>query len=127
VTSEPAGLSILVVEDDDSIRMVLTEFLEENGYAVRGARNGRDALTTLADWRPDLIVLDMLMPIMDGHAFRVEQMAHPTWRTIPVIIVSATQAFLSDEETIGARAVIAKPFDFDELLQLVRQWAGRDV
>jgi CheY-like chemotaxis protein len=117
-------VAILIVEDDASLRDLLATILEDEGYAVRSAANGRDGLDALADEPPELIVLDMQMPVLDGQGFRAVQMAHPDWRHIPVIIVSATRAFLAEDETIGAKAVLEKPFNVDQLLALVRQWIG---
>jgi CheY-like chemotaxis protein len=106
---------------------MVAALLDESGYEVRSAGNGREGLEVLAGWRPNLIVLDMMMPVMDGKGFRAVQMGHKEWRHIPVIVLSATRAFLSEEETVGARAVIAKPFDLDALLALVEEWVGREV
>jgi CheY-like chemotaxis protein len=101
--------------------------LEESGYDARTAVNGQEALQILRSWRPDLVILDMMMPVLDGRGFRAAQMAHDDWRRIPVIVLSATRAFLTHEETVGARAVIAKPFDLDTLLGLVEEWVGKEV
>ena len=106
---------------------MVAAFLDESGYDARTAVNGHEALQTLQTWRPDLVILDMMMPIMDGRGFRAAQMSHDDWRHIPVIVLSATRAFLSQEETVGARAVIAKPFDLDTLLGLVEEWVGKEV
>jgi CheY-like chemotaxis protein len=106
---------------------MVAAFLDESGYEARTAANGREGLDVLATWRPDLVILDMMMPVMDGRGFRAVQMANDEWRRIPVIVLSATRAFLSPEETVGARAVIAKPFDLDTLLGLVEEWIGREV
>ena len=120
-------MAILVVEDDAALRDLLATILEDAGYQVRSTANGRDALDALADERPELIVLDMQMPVLDGQGFRAAQTAHPDWRRIPVIIVSATRAFLAEEETLGASAVLEKPFNVEHLLALVREWVGRVV
>ena len=106
---------------------MIEELLDDAGYAVRTAAHGESALTVLSEWRPDLILLDMRMPVMDGKAFRRAQMAHPGWRGIPVVVMSATERFLEEEETIGAKAVLAKPFEFDDLLALVEQWIDRQA
>jgi CheY-like chemotaxis protein len=106
---------------------MVAAFLEESGYETRTAANGHEGLDILATWRPDLVILDMMMPVMDGRGFRAVQMSHADWRRIPVIVLSATRAFLSQEETVGARAVIAKPFDLDPLLELVEEWIGKEV
>jgi CheY-like chemotaxis protein len=118
---------ILVVEDDSAIREMVAAFLEESGYEARTAANGREGLDLLSGWRPDLVILDMMMPVLDGRGFRDAQMAHDDWRHIPVIVLSATRAFLSQEETVGAGAVISKPFDLDTLLGLVEEWVGREI
>jgi CheY-like chemotaxis protein len=104
---------------------MIEELLVDAGYEVRTAAHGESALTVLAEWHPDLILLDMRMPVMDGKAFRHEQLAHPDWRAIPVVVMSATERFLAEEETVGAKAVLAKPFEFDDLLALVQEWVGR--
>jgi CheY-like chemotaxis protein len=119
------GRAILVVEDDPELRSLFAQVLGDQGYAVKTAANGRDALDLLSDWRPHLILLDMLMPVMDGRAFREEQLARPDLCAIPVIVVSATSEFLREDETLGARAILGKPFDFDEMLALVESWSGR--
>jgi two-component system, chemotaxis family, chemotaxis protein CheY len=106
---------------------MVAAFLDESGYEARTAADGREGLDVLATWRPDLVILDMMMPILDGRGFRAIQMGHDEWRRIPVIVLSATRAFLSQEETVGAGAVIAKPFDLDALLGLVEQWVGKEV
>ena len=106
---------------------MVAAFLDESGYEARTAANGREGLEILSTWRPDLVILDMMMPIMDGRGFRAVQMGHDDWRRIPVIVLSATRAFLSQEETVGARVVIAKPFDLDTLLGLVEEWVGKEI
>jgi CheY-like chemotaxis protein len=118
-----AGPAILVVEDDPGLRSLFVQVLTDQGYAVETAGHGRAALDRLEAWRPDLILLDMMMPVMDGRAFREAQLAHPDWRDIPVIVISATSGFLHEEETLGARAILGKPFEFDELLELVERWS----
>jgi CheY-like chemotaxis protein len=106
---------------------MVAAFLDESGYDARMAANGQEGLDLLADWRPDLVILDMMMPVLDGRGFRAAQLAHAEWRHIPVIVLSATRAFLSQDETVGAGAVISKPFDLDTLLGLVEEWVGKDV
>ena len=117
------GPAILVVEDDPELRTLFSQILADHGYAVRTAVDGRDALRQLALAPADLILLDMLMPVMDGRAFRKAQLADARWRGVPVIVVSATSEFLEADATLGAKAVLGKPFDFDELLTLVETWA----
>ena len=113
---------VLVVDDDRAIRELLSDVLTDEGYEVRVAAHGQAALEVLADWRADLIVLDMAMPVLDGRGFRAAQLAHPEWRRVPVVVLSATAAYLSEESTIGARAVMDKPFEVDDLARLVGEW-----
>jgi CheY-like chemotaxis protein len=120
-----AGRTVLVVEDDPELRALFDQILADQGCAVRTAGNGLAALGQLETGPADLILLDMMMPVMDGHAFREAQLADPRWRSIPVIVVSATSEFLDEDETLGAKAILGKPFDFDELLALVDTWSRR--
>jgi CheY-like chemotaxis protein len=82
---------VLVVDDDRDIRDSLIEMLEDHGYAAVGAGNGIEALEVLRTCSapPCLILLDLMMPVMDGREFREEQLKHAGWATIPVIVVSA--------------------------------------
>ena len=81
---------ILVVDDDDETRMMFTTLLEMQGYAVRAARNGFEALNALDADRPGVILLDLMMPVMDGFEFRRKQLERPEpVASIPVICVSA--------------------------------------
>jgi CheY-like chemotaxis protein len=116
---------VLVVEDDAAIRALLTELLAEEGYAVRAAADGREALALLAGWRPDAIVLDLLMPVMDGWPFRAEQRRRPGARDVPVVVVSASGDLGPPVETLAPAAVPAKPFDIAQLVVAVDRLAGR--
>lgn len=115
--SEPSR--VLVVDDDVAIRMVIADALDPAGYAVRTAQDGADALAVLEGWRPGVIVLDLMMPGVDGFAFREEQLAREDLRDIPVVVVSAVRGL--DERTRALRpaATVAKPFDLDALIQTV--------
>ena len=85
MASEGSG-RILVVDDDALIRETLATALGDEGYAVRVAPDGRAALSALGTWRPDVIVLDLMMPIMDGVAFRAAQRSVAETAQIPVIV-----------------------------------------
>jgi CheY-like chemotaxis protein len=109
--------TVLVVEDDFSIRETLREILEVHGYVVRTAENGREGLEKLKTIaKPCLVLLDMMMPVMDGRAFldavREDTMLAP----IPVLVVSATA---TPENTRGAVDFMKKPPDLDLLLKMV--------
>ncbi len=110
---------VLVVEDEDAIGEVIVDVLSDEGYEVRRARNGREALDVLQFWVPDLIVLDFMMPIMDGRAFREAQRRDPAIADVPVVLISGAREIEQKGEEIGAVAAIEKPFDIESLLTVV--------
>jgi signal transduction histidine kinase len=113
------GLRLMLVEDDPSIRDTLAEMLEDEGYAVTTATNGREALDTLHQGiPPDVILLDLMMPVMDGWEFRVEQRADPMLAAIPLLAMSADLS--AKARAIAADAYVRKPIDFPELLRLLQ-------
>lgn len=114
---------VLVVEDEESIGEVLVDVLGDEGYEVRRARNGREALEVLKRWMPTLIVLDLMMPVMDGWTFREEQQRQPTIANVPVIVISGAHEVDIKGRALGAVAAIEKPFDIDNLLTTVDHWA----
>ena len=110
--------TILLAEDDQDIRDVVQEVLEERGYDVIPARTGRQALDFLVsdgESRPDVIILDLMMPIMTGWQVLEEIRLRPELCSIPVIVLTA----VSQDMPTGVSAVLRKPFDIDELLALV--------
>jgi len=111
---------ILVVDDDPDLREAVVAGLEREGHQVIVATDGERALELLR-WRivPDIIVLDIMMPVMDGWEFRRHQLADPTLAPIPVIIVSADPGARRLLGSPGVRAVLTKPVDFDTLLDAV--------
>ncbi len=115
-----AGRHILVVEDDADIREALALTLESGGYQVGTASHGKEALDRLRhEPRAELIVLDLMMPVMDGWQFRREQQRDPRLATIPVVIVSADGSVQQKATAIGAEGHIKKPIDPGVLLKTV--------
>jgi CheY-like chemotaxis protein len=109
--------TVLLVEDDDIVRGAMQMVLEWEGYRVDCARNGQEALEKLHHSEPpSLIVLDLMMPVLDGWQFREAQKADPQLASIPVVIVSGIDARYAPEAAIYVR----KPFQVEELLQAVR-------
>jgi CheY-like chemotaxis protein len=105
---------VLVVEDDDEARVVLGELLESRGYVVAAAANGREALARLqVSVRPDVILLDLWMPVMDGWQLMDALANDPKLSRIPIVIMTAADIGARD---VGARAVLRKPVHLDELL-----------
>ena len=111
---------ILIVDDDPDIVEVTSVLLEEAGHRVRSARNGAEALTRIAEERPDLILLDLMMPVMDGWTFseRLRKLPLPL-ASIPVLVLSADRGVAEKAALIKAQDHIAKPFDLDVLLRKV--------
>ena len=115
--------SILVVDDDSDIRDTLTDILGEEGYRVAGVRNGREALAYLsARTRPSLILLDMMMPEMDGWRFRQEQQRNPAIAGIPVVILSAHGSVREAALALGAADYLRKPLRVDNLLEIAERY-----
>ena len=113
---------VLVVEDEASVGQVVVDVLADEGHEVRWATNGRDALALLDHWRPDVIVLDLMMPVMDGRAFRAAQRRLPdTVARVPVVVLSGMREARATAEELGAAAVLAKPFELEELVETVGQ------
>jgi CheY-like chemotaxis protein len=116
------GIGVLVVEDDLDIRLTLTEVLAEAGFRACEAANGEEALRLLHDGaRPDVILLDLMMPVMNGWQFRSEQLREPELAAIPVVVCSASRHARRDAEQLQARAFIPKPVDIDRLVEVVRE------
>ncbi len=115
---------VLVVDDDPDIVEVLQLVLREAGYAVRSAVNGKQALEAVVARTPALILLDMLMPVMDGWQFTRELRARHG-RTVPIVVVTAAEHARAWSEEIGADDVLPKPFDVDELLRLVARHGSK--
>ncbi len=115
--------TVFIVEDDVDTREMLGRFLELEGYHVESAANGKLALERLDAGMPAcVILLDLMMPVMDGWQFRREQARHAALADIPVIIVSA--AGRDRIQQIDADAYLLKPIDLDELLAQVTQYCS---
>jgi CheY-like chemotaxis protein len=116
----PAG-HVLVVEDHEDLREMLAVLLETEGFDVQTASNGREALTCLDAARPDVILLDLMMPVMSGDEFRERQLADPRFRDVPVICMTAAHDGVARAARLRADAYFQKPVDFDLLVGAVRQ------
>ena len=114
---------VLVVDDDPDILQTLALCLSTEGYRVQMAANGKEALEALAAERPAVILLDLMMPVMDGWQF-VAEMDKRGQRAAPLLILSADRAVQGHATKLRADAFLAKPFDLDELLVKVSQLTG---
>jgi CheY-like chemotaxis protein len=117
---------VLIVDDDEGIRDALSQVLSDEGYRVLSAENGIAALTILrsADPRPCMILLDMMMPVMDGREFIARKMAEPNLRDVPVVVVTADGRALKGSSELTAAAVLAKPISLDQLLLAVQRFCA---
>ena len=118
MTSNKGGL-VLVVDDYDDARKFFCTFLQFAGYQVLSAVDGMDALDVARRQRPDLILLDLKMPRMDGETFRREQLADATLSAIPVIVLSGSSDGEEIAQRIAAIDYLRKPIDSSMLLGTV--------
>ena len=116
---------VLVVEDDASIREVLSDVLQDRGFRVMPATNGADALEQLETARPDVVLLDLLMPVMHGWAFMEAYLEKTEGALIPIVVLSVNPALPRSYAKLGVRQVVSKPFDVDQLLHAVDEASTR--
>jgi CheY-like chemotaxis protein len=108
------------VEDDEDLRDMMAQMLTIEGFNAATAANGREALEYLhGQSKPHVILLDLMMPVMDGWEFRRQQQADPELAPVPVIVLSALDP--ARAAAVDAAAFLKKPLDFDRLLELVRE------
>lgn len=115
---------ILVIEDDNSIRELLVELLESEGYEVSSAVNGLEGLKVLhSEPKPDLILIDLMMPVMDGYSFRTEQLKHAEWSKIPTVVMSAEANAKEKMKNFNITAFLSKPVELDTILKTVARYS----
>ena len=115
---------VLIVEDDESIREMMRHVLEIEGYSVSIANNGKEALDSLNQDSdlPSIILLDLMMPVLDGWQFLQEKSKNPKLDRIPVLVVSA--AFTERTSSLQCQGLIKKPINLDYLLSEVSKHTG---
>lgn len=120
--SQPAGARILVVDDDTDILEVMSIILDSSGFSTTTAKSGREALAKLHDGPPpQLVILDMMMPEMNGWEFRAEQLKDPALAHIPVVVLTADGHASDKAKEIGAVAYLKKPLDMSDLLATIER------
>lgn len=124
MTTNTTNHPVLVVDDDEMIRESIVDFLQDKGYQPIAAVHGRDALDKLdrASPLPCLIVLDLMMPVMDGISFRHEQLQDPRLAGIPVVVVSAYRDAREQAASVHAAACLQKPLKLADLLRVVEKY-----
>jgi CheY-like chemotaxis protein len=112
---------VLVIDDDPGLRVSLASLLQSHGYRVIEARHGKDGLDRLSEERPDVILLDLNMPVMDGWEFRAEQqrLLDERLAAVPVLLCTAELDGDKHRKDLNASALIEKPFDLDRVLHAV--------
>lgn len=119
----PAKATILVVEDDAEVREGLQHLIEGDGFEVIAVENGQQALTQLrANPRIHAIVLDVVMPVMNGATFRGEQLADPNIASIPLIVLTGRDDIRPIASAMNAAACLPKPVAGDRLLRILERY-----
>lgn len=126
MTEGEVGRTILVVDDDPDIRMVLRTNLEEEGYQVREAEGGAAALDAIAKEPPDLVILDVMMPEVDGYDVLSEIRSRPEFESLPVVLLTARrqESDVWEGWSSGADYYMTKPFKMNELVRFVEYVFG---
>jgi CheY-like chemotaxis protein len=118
-------VTILIVEDEWAIADTLGSILADAGYRVLTAPNGRAALDRLAESRPDLVISDFMMPIMNGAGLLAAIRGDPAWRDIPVVMMSSLPESRLAAEAPGYVAYVGKPFLSTTLIATIERVLGR--
>jgi CheY-like chemotaxis protein len=123
----PCARTVLVVEDEPAVRLLVTSILEGAGYTTIQAEDGSDAIRALDQSRsaakaPCAVLLDMMLPVVDG--LGVLRHLAAGGHSVPVVAMSGSSGHLAAAAAAGVQATLAKPFSLDDLLDLVRQFCG---
>jgi len=110
---------VLIIDDDPEIRAIIAEALSSEGHSVAEAGDGLDGLRSAREHHPDLILLDLMMPRMDGWAFRRAQVTDAQLATIPVVIISAAPP--EQVHALDVAAHFHKPFGLDDLFDVIER------
>jgi CheY-like chemotaxis protein len=114
---------VLVVDDDPAIRGLVADALRGEGFAVDLAAHGREALEAMRARRPGAVVLDLMMPVMDGFTFIETCHKEQLCDGVPIVVISAIQDALRRIQEVPVHACMAKPFDLDDLVRVVGEYA----
>jgi CheY-like chemotaxis protein len=117
--------TVLVVDDEPVLRTIVREILHEEGYAVIEAADGRVMLEMMAKERPDLVLMDVMMPGIDGREAYRQLRLHPEHRDVPVVMMSAGVRPIKLDPSIAG--FMAKPFDISQLVELVVRLIGHPL
>src|SRR4051812_27122178 len=118
------GATVLIVDDDDSVRDLFTRALVGQGFAARSAAGGQEALQLIAHDLPRLIVLDLMMPGINGIEVLATIRQHPQTAAVPVLVTTATATSAYDLRDYGPIRVLRKPFELARLVRAAREMLG---
>ncbi len=110
---------VLVVEDNPDLRTLLTDALTDAGFEIRTVANGEEALASVETFRPQAIVLDLMMPVMDGPTFLLHRRSVPALQAIPVLVLTAHPGHRRVLDGLNVTVVLRKPYDLNELIDAV--------
>jgi CheY-like chemotaxis protein len=113
------GRRILIVDDEEGFRDGLADLLDMEGYAVAVARDAIEAVRLVPEFRPEVILLDLRMPLLDGEGFLRGMSGVPATRRVPVVLISAKEDLRAVAERTGAAGFLQKPFEAPQLLALL--------
>lgn len=118
------AIDVLVVDDDEAIAQFVVTLLEDRGYRVHVAHNGRQAMEVLSHTRPRVLLLDLMLPIVNGWELARTMRATPALEDVPIIVMSAHSDGADEALEVGAAGYLSKPFDLDELFSCVATYVG---
>ncbi len=120
------GKKVLIADDEPNIVVSLEFLMKQKGYVVKVANTGEDALNAVAEFGPDLILLDVMMPRMSGYDLCQKVRENPAWQRIKIIMLSAKgrDVEVNKGMAVGADAYVTKPFSTKELLAKVHEMLG---
>jgi CheY-like chemotaxis protein len=114
---------VLIVDDDPDIRVILADLLTMEGYPVATVSDGREALSHLRDSpTPCLILLDLMMPVMNGWEFRAEQMKDPIFRSVPTVLFTGVPNPEEEAVSLNVAGFVTKSLEFRKILDLVKRF-----
>ena len=114
---------ILIIDDDVTALDIVDFLFEDRGYEVVRRADGLSALECVESVKPDIILIDLMMPIMDGYTFRTEQMKNPEWSKVPVVVMSAEANAKEKMKNFGITAFLSKPVELDTILKTVERFS----
>ena len=129
MSTKSSGLKILVIDDSNTIRRSAEIFLKQGGHEVVLAEDGFDALSKIADYQPDLIFCDILMPRLDGYQTCAIIKRNDKFSETPVVMLSSKDGVFDKARgrMVGSQEYLTKPFTKDQLLQTVTKFSAGSV